>query len=335
MDYKDQIDPELRDTARQVPFNRRIIPVGNLYQSAVSKLMKIPGDLTAKTIEIEGYQDKKYKTEIFTPADAKGPMPALIYVHGGAFCYKAAAYHKNLACIYAAKAKCKVFFPDYHLAPEYPYPAGLEDVRSLYRYVSERAEELGIRKDMIGLAGDSAGATIAALICNEYEKENLIKPCLQMLVYPLTDADMETRSMKEYTDTPFWNSSNQRQMWEFYFGDRYNEVFENGVLKEDVKKESLPMYSGLPARIPDTYIETAEFDCLHDEGILYGHRLQKAGANVEYNDTKRTFHGYDMALDAQIVKEAVKRRLSFLRRHFQGGIDRTGHTTCPKFEERL
>ena len=169
MDYKDQIDPELRDTARQVPFNRRIIRVGNLYQSAVLKLMKIPGDVAAKTIEIEGYQDKKYKTEIFTPADAKGPMPALIYVHGGAFCYKAAAYHKNLACIYAAKAKCKVFFPDYHLAPEYPYPAGLEDVRSLYRYVSERAEELGIRKDMIGLAGDSAGATIAALICNEYE----------------------------------------------------------------------------------------------------------------------------------------------------------------------
>ena len=124
-------------------------------------------------------------------------------------------------------------------------------------------------------------------------------------------------------------------MWEFYFGDRYNEVFENGVLKEDVKKESLPMYSSLPASIPDTYIETAEYDCLHDEGILYGHRLQKAGANVEYNDTKRTFHGYDMALDAQIVKEAVKRRLSFLRRHFQGGIDRTGHTTCPKFEERL
>ena len=226
MDYKDQIDPELRDTARQVPFNRRIIRVGNLYQSAVLKLMKIPGDVAAKTIEIEGYQDKKYKTEIFTPADAKGPMPALIYVHGGAFCYKAAAYHKNLACIYAAKAKCKVFFPDYHLAPEYPYPAGLEDVRSLYRYVSERAEELGIRKDMIGLAGDSAGATIAALICNEYEKENLIKPCLQMLVYPLTDADMETRSMKEYTDTPFWNSSNQRQMWEFYFGDRYNEVLK-------------------------------------------------------------------------------------------------------------
>ena len=212
MDYRDKIDPELRKTARQMPFNRQIIKMGNIFQAAALRLMKIPGDVSAQIIETEGYQQLKYKTEIFTPADATGLMPALLYIHGGAFCYKAATYHKKLACIYAAKAKCKVFFPDYHLAPKYPYPAAVEDIRALYRYVAGHAEELGVDKDRIGLAGDSAGATIAAMICNEYEKDNLIKPCLQMLVYPLTDADMETESMKKYTDTPFWNSTNQQKM---------------------------------------------------------------------------------------------------------------------------
>lgn len=316
MGYNDQIDPELRKTARTVPFGKQIVRMGNIYQAAAWKLAKVPSDVSAKTVETEGYQHLKLKTDIFMPAGASGPMPALIYVHGGAFCYKGAVYHKNLACIYAAKAKCKVFVPDYHLAPKYPYPAALEDVRSLYRYVADHAEELGIDPDRIGLAGDSAGATIAALISNQYERDGLAKPCLQMLVYPMTDNDMQTESMKKYTDTPFWNSQNHMQIWPLYFGDEDAGNFENGILKDDVKTEALPMYSILPSSIPDTYIETTEFDCLHDEGILYTQRLREAGANVEINETKGTFHGYDMALDAQIVKDAVKKRLSFLKRHF-------------------
>ena len=316
MNYKDQVDPELRKYAKSMPFNRQIVSVGNVYQAAAYKLTKIPGDISAETMEIEGYQGLKFKTDIFTPAGVEGPMPALICVHGGAFCYKAAVYQKKLACIYAAKAKCKVFFPDYHLAPKYPYPAALEDVRALYKYVADHAEELGIDPGRIGLGGDSAGATVAAMICNEYERDQLIKPCLQMLVYPMTDADMETSSMKKYTDTPFWNSTNHQKMWSICFGEQFEEDFVNGSLGEEVKQETLPMHSILPASIPDTYIETAEFDCLHDEGILYGHRLENAGTKVEYNDTKGTFHGYDMALETQIVTDAVKKRLSFLRRHF-------------------
>ena len=316
MNDKYKIDPELKRYARSIPFNRQIIWSGNIYQEAALKLVKIPRDISVKTIETQGYQRLKYKTEIFTPTDLKGPVPALIYAHGGAFCYKAATYHKKLAILYAAKAGCKVFFPDYHLAPKYPHPAAIEDVRSLYRYVAEHAEEFGIDADRIGFAGDSAGGTIAALLCSGYEKEKLVKPCLQMLVYPMTSADTETESMKKYTDTPVWNSTIHQKIWDFYLGDQKNEVFENGVLKEDVKKELLPMYCDLPAEIPDTYIETAEFDCLHDEGILYGQRLENAGAKVEYNDTKGTFHGYDMALNTRIVTLSLKKRISFLKKHF-------------------
>ena len=283
MNYKDQVDPELKKLAKLMPFNRRIVTMGNVYQAAALKFVKIPKDILVSTIETEGYKGQRFKTEIFTPAGVEGPMPALICVHGGAFCYKAAAYHKQLACIYASKAKCKVFFPDYHLAPKYPYPAALYDVRSLFKYVEDHAAQLGVDRDRIGLAGDSAGATVAAVICNEYGKDSSVKPCLQMLVYPMTDADMETESMKKYTDTPFWNSANHRKMWEISFGEQYGKALDNGSLKEDVKTQILPI---------------------------------EAGANVEINETKGTFHGYDMALDTQIVTDAVKKRLSFLKRHF-------------------
>ena len=157
---------------------------------------------------------------------------------------------------------------------------------------------------------------IAAMICNEYEKDSLVKPCLQMLVYPMTDADMETESMKKYTDAPCWNSTNHQKIWDICFEEQYREASKSGTLRKDVQKELLPMHSVPPSGIPDTYIETAEFDCLHDEGIRYGYKLEDAGTKVEYNDTKGTFHGYDMALGTQIVTDSIKKRLSFLRRHF-------------------
>ena len=76
------------------------------------------------------------------------------------------------------------------------------------------------------------------------------------------------------------------------------------------------MDSVLPKIIPDTYIETAEFDCLHDEGILYGKKLRRAGANVEINETKGTIHGYDVALNTQTVIKNIEKRILFLRKGF-------------------
>ncbi len=96
------------------------------------------------------------------------------------------------------EANCRVCFPDYHLTPKYPYPAAYEDVLALYRWIMENADELGIDTEKMGVAGDSAGASIAALICNNYNSEELKQPCLQMLVYPLTDIEMQTDSMKKF-----------------------------------------------------------------------------------------------------------------------------------------
>lgn len=70
MDYKDHLAPELKKSARRVPFNRKIVQVGNIYQAAALKLTRIPRDISVKTIETEGYKGLKFKTDIFTPAAA-------------------------------------------------------------------------------------------------------------------------------------------------------------------------------------------------------------------------------------------------------------------------
>ena len=302
MDYKELIDPELRKSANSFPFNSGIVMVGNLYQDFEWGRTKGPEGMEEKEIVIEGTQNLQVKTTVFSMAGEQADMPALVYVHGGAFAYKAAAYQKKLAMIYAKKAGCKVFFPHYHLAPKYQYPAAYEDVMSVYRYVAEHAQELGVDPSRIGIAGDSAGASIAALVCNRWEEENVPMPCLQMLVYPVTDARMETESMKLYTDTPNWDSRANERMWDYYCG------------KDSEKRDKAsPMWCDLPSALPGTYIETAEFDCLHDEGLAYAGKLKQAGVDVVINETEGTFHGYDAAIDTQIVKQQISKRLSFLR----------------------
>lgn len=305
MKYKNQINPELKKIARNVPYNKAIIKCANIFQVISCRLTTIPKDVTNRNITIKGHKGLKFKVEIFEPSN-KEKLPCLIYVHGGAFSYKASAYHKKLACIYAMKAKCRVYFPDYHLTPKYPYPAAYDDVLALYKYIMENPEELGINNEKIGVAGDSAGGSVAALICNNYEHEGLKRPCLQMLVYPLTDINMQTDSMKKFSDTPLWNSKNNKRMWLYYCTN----------LKAEDTYGASPMHSSLPQIIPDAYIETAEYDCLHDEGILYGKKLQEAGANVEINDTVGTIHGYDFALNTKTAISNIKKRILFLKKGF-------------------
>lgn len=309
MQYKDKIDPELKRIARNIPYNRCIIKCANLFQVISCHCTLIPREIAYRSIEIKGYKGLTYKVGIFEPLRESGKLPCLIYAHGGAFSYKASAYHKKLAYMYAAGASCKVFFPDYHLTPKYPYPAAYEDVLALYKHLMEHAEEFGINAEKIGAAGDSAGASIAALICNRYEREGLKRPYLQMLVYPLTDITMQTESMKRYTDTPLWNSRNNKRMWAYYCRG----------LETEASYAASPMHSDLPQIIPDTYIETAEYDCLHDEGIQYGEKLQEAGARVEINETRGTIHGYDSAIETKIAVSNIEKRVLFLKDRFCSG----------------
>ncbi len=309
MNYKNLVDPELRPIAQSIPYNRAVIACANFFLPIALRLTPVPKGLRRRVITVNGHKGFAFRAELFEPSDAEGRLPALIDLHGGAFSYKASPYHKRLACLYAAGARCRVFFPDYHLTPKYPYPAAYDDAAALFRHMTEHAEAFGVDPERICVAGDSAGGALAALICSRYASEGLERPRAQMLIYPLTDVTMQTDSMKKFPDTPLWNARNNRRMWAFYCGH----------LSGDAARAASPMHSALPAKLPDTYIETAEYDCLRDEGVLYGERLRKAGANVEINETRGTFHGYDSALTAGVAKRNIEKRIAFLKKALRGG----------------
>ncbi|MCD7762354.1 MAG: alpha/beta hydrolase [Lachnospiraceae bacterium] len=214
---------------------------------------------------------------------------------------KAAAYHKNLAQTYALMANCAVLFVDYRLAPEYKFPIPVKDCYRAYLWA---LKNLSFDKMVIG--GDSAGADLAMSVMLLAKKKQMRMPDGQMLIYPGCAGNPATESMRRYTDTPLWNSKLNRRALALY-GDEKN--YQNSLFR--------PILAVSFSRFPKAYVETAEFDCLHDAGVQIAERYGKDGVPVIWNDTKRTMHGYDIVEKSPYVRKQVDKRICFLREVFK------------------
>lgn len=242
----------------------------------------------------------------YEPKKCSGNVPAMVYYHGGGFIYKAAPYHYRLIKQYCMQTPCKVLMVDYRLTPKNAYPIPVNDCYSGLEWLIKNADKLGVDKERITIAGDSAGGNLAAAVTLMARDNNLFKPCAQMLIYPVIDRRMKTSSMQKYTDTPIWNSRLSEKMWNLYLQGS----------DEDKIRYASPIESADLSDLPEAYIETAEFDCLHDEGVEYANALRTAGNTVILNETKNTIHGFEMASKSSIVIRSMKIRIRFLQNKF-------------------
>lgn len=127
-----------------------------------------------------------------------------------------------------------------------------------------------------------------------------------MLLYPVLDCTMETPSMKKFTDTPLWNSVNNKIMWDIYLKGH-----------QQVPEYASPMQANSVKDLPPAYIEPAEFCCLRDEAINYAQRLKEEGIKVEVHQTKGTAHLFDIIENSEISKAALQKRITTLQNVFK------------------
>lgn len=295
-------DQGFKKVAINIPFSSLICKLSHKPMEKLLDKVKIPKDITLRDFSIKGYENEQIRVKEITP-DNSSDM-AMLVLHGGGFGYKTAPYQLWNACHYASKLHCRAYILDYHLLPEYPFPAAYEDALLMYQYLVTYAAELAIHPEKIIVLGDSAGGALAANVCNVAQSKGLPMPCCQVLIYPVTDYTMLTDSMKRFLDTPMWNAKNNKKMWDMYLKDATDEEINIAV----------PMKNVLPEILPPTYIETAEFDCLHDEGIAYAKHIQAIARSIEVNETKRTVHGYDRLWKHPITQENIGKRIDFIRK---------------------
>lgn len=299
------IRPDFRGIANiKPPLAKPLLPLihlvlGILGESAVAK-SKIP----TRTLHIPTPDGAMLPAILWEPVDANAPC--LAYFHGGAFIMRAAPSHYSLAEAYAAQVGCKVLMVDYRLAPKHPFPTPAADALTTYLWVLENAKMLGVDLQRIAVGGDSAGGNLAASVSLMARDRALPRPLLQLLIYPVTDRRMNTESMRRYTDTPMWNADLTRKIWPWYLPD---PTVSNLAYASPMEAHSF-------ADLPRTYLETAQFDCLHDEGVQYADALKKAGVDVTLHETEGTIHGFDVATSSAIVADSVYRRVAFLKRGF-------------------
>ena len=293
------------------PLNRPFLALIQPLMGRLFQMEKSSAELTVerKTIPVG---ESGVRALLYTPKDMEDRSACLVYYHGGGFVLPAAPYHYALAREYALRARCRVLFVDYRLAPKHPFPTAPGDCFAAYTWALEHAEELSVDAYRVAVGGDSAGGELATVVCLMAKERGSIPPCGQMLMYPVTGTGIETESMKTYTDTPMCNSRDAEKYDKYYMRD---PSAGKRVYASPIEAESLEA-------LPPAYIETAEFDCLRDGGILYAGRLQSSGVPTELYNTKGTIHGFDIELSSPIVRDCVDRRVAFLKQVFTSGRKR-------------
>lgn len=232
--------------------------------------------------------------------------PALLDIHGGGFVMGNAAMELPFAVRVANELGAVVVAPDYRLAPEHPFPAGLDDCYAVLRWMAAEAPALGIDAARIAVGGQSAGGGLSAAVALLARDRGGPAICFQFLGIPELDHRLETTSMRAFTDTPLWNRPAAERSWAAYLGDAADAG--------EVSPYASPAIATDLHGLPPAYVSTMEFDPLRDEGIRYALRLLEAGVSVELHSFPGTFHGSAMLPTAEVSRREAAEVMSALAR---------------------
>lgn len=290
------------------PLIKGMLPIMQTLLKALFLKEKSSKELIVERKKIPVEQGKTISALLYSPVGAAKNVPCLVYYHGGGFVLPAAPYHYSLAKIYALQTSCKVLFVNYRLAPKHRFPTAPEDCYAAYSWLIQNANQYSVNPAHIAVAGDSAGGELATVVCLMAREHGIVMPCGQMLLYPVVANEIETESMKKYTDTPMCNSRDIKKYSNFYLPKPFVGNYEYAS----------PLEAKSLKGLPQAYLETAEFDCLREEGILYAKRLQESGVSTELVNTEGTMHGFDIVLNSPIVQACIDKRIAFLKKIFAG-----------------
>ena len=245
-------------------------------RGALASLMKFSGPaepIAALEERALRGPDGPIPVRAYTPAGAaSGLLPGLIYFHGGGLVAGSLETHDAVSRALANASGCRLLAVDYRLAPEHPFPAAITDGYAATLQIATHALDFGIDRERLGICGDSAGATLAAVVCQMAARRRELRLALQFLLCPILDYGAETDS--------------RRALAHGYLVDR--ATLEHDLLHYlppgiDAADPSIsPLRAPDLTALPPTLIHTAEFDPLRDEGKAYAERLAQAGVRTSY-----------------------------------------------------
>jgi acetyl esterase len=259
--------------------------------------VRVPGPRDAPDVVLRTYR----------PQDVPGPLPVIYDIHGGGFTVGSVDIDHAGNLAFSRDLGALVVSVEYRLAPEDPFPAGLEDCYAGLSWVAKNAAELDADPDRIVLHGTSAGGGLAAALALLARDRSGPAIRFQFLSIPELDDRLDTPSMRDFTDTPIWNRPKAVISWDYYLGAGVPGT-------ADVSPYAAPARATDLAGLPPAYVAVMEFDPLRDEGIDYARALLAAGVPAELHLFPGTFHGSAVAAYAGISQRENAEAHAVLRR---------------------
>jgi acetyl esterase len=219
---------------------------------------------------------------VFTPSGEAGPLPILVFFHGGGWVFGTLETHGDICRTLCHRSGSLVVSVDYRRAPEHRFPAALEDCCAAVRWCAGHAAEIGGDPTRLAVAGDSAGGNLAAAVALRVRDEGGPTLALQALIYPVTNCAFDTASYHQYASGYGLTRDMMRYFWKSYLSRPADA--------------NLPAASPLQAAdltgLPPALVLTAQYDVLRDEGEAYAARLAQAAVPVRCTRYLEMNHGF-------------------------------------------
>ncbi|MBV9772843.1 MAG: alpha/beta hydrolase [Gemmatimonadetes bacterium] len=237
-----------------------------------------------------------------------GTKPLLVYYHGGGFVIGDLDTHDEPCRLLCRYADTHVLSVDYRLAPEHPFPAGVEDALAAFRWAREHAAALGADPARVAVGGDSAGGNLATVV-SLLAREEGAPPVAQLLLYPTVDRATPRPSRTLFAETFFLDESDTEAFTRCYLGG-------TGASGDDPRVSPLraPDLAGLPPAL----VVTAGFDVLRDEGEEYAGALQRAGSPARLHRVAGFGHGFIHLVG---ISPAARREVVRIARDWRALLD--------------
>lgn len=226
-------------------------------------------DESEKTITADGYP---LKLNIVRPAGVQGTLPVFIFIHGGGWVLGDYPTHKRMVRDLVVLSGFAAVFINYTRTPDAQYPQAINEIYAATKWVAEHGEEIGVDGKNLAVVGNSVGGNMTTVTTLMAKAKGGPDIKLQILMWPIVDADFETDSYQQFGEKRFLTTSLMKWMYDFYTTDleKRKEIYASPL------QATVEQLKGLPP----TLIQVAESDILRDEGEAYGRKLDEAGVKV-------------------------------------------------------
>lgn len=286
------VAPELRSPILYLPLDLKTDAVLAMARRGIERSTPLAAGVDVRTLG---------RTVHYDPVGRVAPSGALLWIHGGGLVMGHPKQANEFCSRIARELGVLVVSVDYRLAPEDPFPAGLDDCYDALVALHEQADELGVDPARIAVGGDSAGGGLAATVCQVARDRSGPPVCFQLLVYPMLDDRTVPRAERDGRNGLIWTAASNRYAWSAYLGHEPDEAPERPYASAS-RAEDL---TGLPP----AWLGVGDLDLFLEEDLEYARRLEAAGVPCEVHLEPGMYHGADAIFPGRPSMRAFRSRM--------------------------